>query len=101
VNEEMAEALDRERKRADEMEGRVREADIIEMEYVARVEQIEGILANLEVTLDGPSLQTLTSLSQSLSDALRLPLSLSSLESNLNNSSAVIKDLDLLLEDKL
>jgi hypothetical protein len=29
VNEEMAEALDRERKRADEMEGRVREADII------------------------------------------------------------------------
>ena len=83
------------------MEGRVREADIIEMEYVARVEQIEGILANLEVTLDGPSLQTLTSLSQSLSDALRLPLSLSSLESNLNNSSAVIKDLDLLLEDKL
>lgn len=59
----MAEALDRERKRAEEMEGRVREAEIIKMEYVARVEQIEGILANLEVTLDGPSLQSLTSLS--------------------------------------
>ena len=59
----MAEALVRERKRAEEMEGRVREAEIIKMEYVARVEQIEGILANLEVTLDGPSLLTLTSLS--------------------------------------
>jgi hypothetical protein len=63
VNEEMAEALERERNRAEEMEGRVREAKIIKMEYVARVEQIEGILANLEVTLDGPSLLTLTSLS--------------------------------------
>ena len=60
----MAEALDRERKRAEEMEGRVREAEIIKMEYVTRVEQIEGILANLEVTLDGPSLQSLTTLSQ-------------------------------------
>ena len=59
----MAEALERERNRAEEMEGRVREAKIIKMEYVARVEQIEGILANLEVTLDGPSLLTLTSLS--------------------------------------
>ena len=59
----MAEAMDRERKRIEEMEARVREADIIKMEYVARVEQIEGILANLEVTLDGPSLQSLTSLS--------------------------------------
>ena len=55
--------MDRERKRIEEMEARVREADIIKMEYVARVEQIEGILANLEVTLDGPSLLTLTSLS--------------------------------------
>jgi hypothetical protein len=45
------------------MEGRIREAEIIKMEYVARVEQIEGILANLEVTLDGPSPQTLNSLS--------------------------------------
>jgi hypothetical protein len=63
VNEEMAEALDSERNRIEEMEGRVREAEIIKMEYVARVEQIEGILANLEVTLDGPSLLTLTSLS--------------------------------------
>ena len=59
----MAEALDRERKRAEEMEGRVREAEIIKMDYVARVEQIEGILANLEVTLEGPSPQALTSLS--------------------------------------
>ena len=59
----MAEALDRERKRAEEMEGRVREAEIIKMEYVARVEQIEGILANLEVTLEAPSPQILTSLS--------------------------------------
>ena len=59
----MAEALDSERNRIEEMEGRVREAEIIKMEYVARVEQIEGILANLEVTLDGPSLLTLTSLS--------------------------------------
>lgn len=59
----MAEALNRERKRAEEMEGRVREAEIIKMDYVARVEQIEGILANLEVTLEGPSPQALTSLS--------------------------------------
>ena len=59
----MAEALDRERKRAEEMEGRNREAEIIKMDYVARVEQIEGILANLEVTLEGPSPQALTSLS--------------------------------------
>ena len=63
MNEDIAEALDRERKRAEEMEGRIREAEIIKMEYVARVEQIEGILANLEVTLDGPSPQTLISLS--------------------------------------
>jgi hypothetical protein len=28
------------------MEGHIREAEIIKMEYVARVEQIEGILAN-------------------------------------------------------
>ena len=59
----MAEALDRERKRAEEIEGRNREAEIIKMDYVARVEQIEGILANLEVTLEGPSPQALTSLS--------------------------------------
>ena len=97
----MTEALDRERNRAEEMEGRVREAEIIKMEYVARVEQIEGILANLEVTLDGPSLQTITSLSLSVSDALRLPLSLTSLEQKLNASSAVIIELDLLLEEKL
>jgi hypothetical protein len=97
----MAEAVERERKRAEEMEGRVREAEIIKMEYVARVEQIEGILANLEVTLDGPSPHALSSLAHSLSDALRLPLSLSSLESNLLTSTAFIHDLDLLLEGKL
>jgi hypothetical protein len=97
----MAEAVERERKRAEEMEGRVREAEIIKMEYVARVEQIEGILANLEVTLDGPSPHALSALAHSLSEALRLPLSLSSLESNLLTSTAVINDLDLLLEGKL
>ena len=37
-NAELIEALERERKRGEEMEAKVREADFIKMEYIARVE---------------------------------------------------------------
>ena len=46
------EALDRERIQVVEMEGCVREAEIVKFEYLARVEQIEGILSNLQIGLD-------------------------------------------------
>ena len=98
--EVIREAVERERRRAEEMEGGMREAETVKVEYLARVEQIEGILSNLQIGLD-PDANTLSKLQSDLSECLRFPLSMSTLESSLTSNTQMIRDLDLMVENKL